>query len=241
MSGAAPPSFSLVIPAYNETGRLPESLPVVRRFLDENGLAERWEVVVVDDGSTDGTAELVRKLAPWARVIEVVPNRGKGHAVRRGVLESGGGLVLVSDADLSTPLGEWRKLEAALADGGIAIGSRALDAKLIGTFQPFYRRWMGKTFNLLVRILSGLDIHDTQCGFKLFDGAAARRLFAAARVDRFAWDVEILFLARRAGIPIAEVPVVWNDVLASRVRVVRDSARMAFDLVRIRLLHRGGR
>lgn len=235
------PELSLVIPAYDEALRLPASLAQLRAFLDAESLGGRWEVIVVDDGSSDGTAEVARREAPFARVLEVRPNRGKGHAVRRGILESRGALILLSDADFSTPLSEWRKLAGALPGGGIAIGSRALDERLVGVFQPFYRRWMGKTFNLFVRSLAIGGFSDTQCGFKLFSGDVARRLFARARVDRFAFDVEILVLARQEKVPVVEVPVVWNNVLASRVRVVRDSARMLYDLARIRWMHRGGR
>jgi dolichyl-phosphate beta-glucosyltransferase len=238
----AQPDLTLVVPAWNEAPRLEPALEKLEVFLSARGLLDgRWEILLVDDGSTDGTADLARRLAPWLRVVEVRPNRGKGFAVRRGVEEARGRRILLSDADFSTPLEEEGGLEARRPEGGIAIGSRALDEGLIGVFQPIHRRLMGKTFNRVVRAATGLPIHDTQCGFKLFDAAAAKRLFGEARVDRFAFDVEILWLARRAGIPVVEVPVVWNNVEASRVRVVRDSARMLADLGRIRWIHRSGR
>ncbi len=236
-SSKNPPEVSLVIPAYNEAARLPKTLDRILEWLEKSGLAGNWEVIVADDGSSDGTAEVARR--PGVRVVAYQPNRGKGYAVRQGVAASTGRLVLVSDADLSTPIEEWTKLSGHLPAGGIAIGSRALDENLIGVFQPWYRRFMGKTFNLFVRMVAMGDFRDTQCGFKLFDGDLARRLFARARIDRFAFDVEILSLARREGAAIVEVPVVWNNVEASRVRVVRDSARMLADLLRIAWIHRG--
>jgi len=232
---------SVVIPAYNEAGRLPATLEKILEYLKNRNLLEKWEILVVDDGSIDRTPEAARRFGPPVRVLAYQPNRGKGYAVRQGVLESRGGRVLFSDADLSTPIEEWEKLAGQQPAGGIAIGSRAVDQALIGVAQPFYRRSMGKTFNLIVRTVAMGGIADTQCGFKLFDGEAARKIFRRARIDRFAFDVEILILARQSGIAIAEVPVVWNNVEASRVRVVRDSFRMLVDLFRIRWMHRSRR
>ena len=200
-------------------------------------------MIVVDDGSSDGTGELARRAAAAAGLpVEILrhpENRGKGAAIRTGVLASIGDPVLVSDTDLSTPLAEWVKLAERLPTHPVAIGSRALQEDLVRRRQPFYRQTMGKVFNAFVRLLAVPDIHDTQCGFKLFRGSVARELFADARIDRFAYDVEILFLARRRGIEIAEVPVLWFNSPESKVSVVRDSLRMLRDLVRIRWLHRG--
>lgn len=229
-------TVSLVIPAFEEARRLPSTLARVAAYLRLRK-GEPWEVLVVDDGSRDGTAEVAAaeaaRLGLTLRVLRLPSNRGKGAAIRQGVLASGGDYVLVCDADLSTPIEEWEKLLAA--GSPIAIGSRALDESLVRRKQPWHRRTMGKIFNLLVRTLSVRGIRDTQCGFKLFEGKLARDLFARARIDRFAYDVEILWLAHRKGVAIAEVPVLWFDSPESRVAVVRDSFRMLRDLIRIRL------
>jgi dolichyl-phosphate beta-glucosyltransferase len=227
--------FSLVIPAYNEANRIAPSIAWIAKYLRSR--SETWEVIVVDDGSRDGTASAAREAAKASdlplRVIELPVNRGKGAAVRAGVLESRGEWILISDADLSTPIEEWEKLRESGAP--IAIGSRALDETLIRRKQPWYRRTMGKTFNLFVRLFSIRGIRDTQCGFKWFEGNLARDLFSRATIDRFAYDVEILSMARRRGVEIAEVPVVWINSPQSKVAVVIDSIRMLRDLARIRL------
>lgn len=230
------PPLSIVVPAYQEAERLGPTLARVLGFLREGGRTA--EVVVVDDGSTDGTAEVARTFAPAVTLVAYSPNRGKGYAVRQGVLATSGRRVLVSDADLAAPIEEISRLESALPPGGVAIGSRALDERLLGVRQPAYRRLLGRTFNTVLRFLALADIRDTQCGFKLFDGDLARKVFARATVDRFAFDVEILLLARKEGARIAEVPVRWNHVPASRVRVIRDSSRMLFDVLRLRWRHR---
>jgi dolichyl-phosphate beta-glucosyltransferase len=228
-------NVSLIIPAYNETDRILPSLARIAEYLRGNN--EPWEVIVVDDGSRDGTASSVRNAAKAnglpVRVIELPENRGKGAAVRAGVLESRGDWVLITDADLSTPIDEWEKLRDSGAR--VAIGSRALDESLIRRKQPLYRRTMGKTFNRFVQALSVRGIRDTQCGFKWIEGNLARELFARSRIDRFAYDVEILSMARDRGIEIAEVPVVWVNSPQSKVSVVSDSLRMLRDLVRIRI------
>lgn len=227
-------NVSLIIPAYNEASRIPPTISKIADYLRSRG--ESWEVIVVDDGSRDGTASAARAEAETSalpiQVVEMPVNRGKGAAVRAGVLESRGEWVLISDADLSTPIEEWEKLRHSAAR--IAIGSRALDETLILRKQPWYRRTMGKTFNRFVQLFSIRGIKDTQCGFKLIEGALARELFAQAKIDRFAYDVEILSMARRRGVEIAEVPVVWVNSPESKVSVVTDSLRMLRDLVRIR-------
>jgi dolichyl-phosphate beta-glucosyltransferase len=204
-----------------------------------------WEVIVVDDGSSDDTGDLARRAARQANLpVEILRherNRGKGAAIRTGVLASTGDPVLVSDTDLSTPLAEWVKLAERLPTHPVAIGSRAMDEALVRKRQPFYRQFMGKTFNAVVRLLAVRGIRDTQCGFKLFRGDVARKLFSGARIDRFAYDVEILYLARRRGISIAEVPVLWFNSPESKVAVVKDSLRMLRDLIRIRWIHRGSK
>ena len=246
-TGEAPrpetPAASLVIPAYNESSRIENCVRETARWAAERPGGRAWEILLVDDGSTDDTVERARRLAEQEglalRIVGYGENRGKGAAIRTGVLASSGDLVLVSDTDLSTPLTEWTKLAEQLPIHPIAIGSRAIEQALVRRRQPFYRQWMGRTFNRIVRLLAVPGIGDTQCGFKLFRGDLARALFREARVDRFAYDVEILYLARRRGIAIAEVPVIWINSPESKVAVVRDSLRMLWDLLRIRWMHRG--
>ncbi len=170
-------------------------------------------------------------------MISLPANRGKGAAIRAGVLESTGDRLLISDADLSTPIEEWEKLRDTGAP--VAIGSRALDERLLLERQPWHRQTMGKAFNRLVRLFSIPDIRDTQCGFKLFDATLAREIFGRARIDGFAYDVEILRLARRRGAAIREVPVVWSNSPESKVSIFRDSLKMLRDLIRIRFLKPG--
>ncbi|HEU5248867.1 MAG TPA: dolichyl-phosphate beta-glucosyltransferase [Thermoanaerobaculia bacterium] len=233
---------SLVIPAFDERGRVESAIAGIAAWRRTRPGEFDWEVIVVDDGSTDDTGGLARRAAQAAGLpIEIVRherNRGKGAAIRTGVLASSGDPVLVSDTDLSTPLTEWVKLAERLPTHPIAIGSRAVDEALVRKRQPFYRQFMGKSFNTFVRLLAVPGIRDTQCGFKLFRGDVARDLFSRARIDRFAYDVEILYLARQRGIPIAEVPVLWFNSPESKVAVVRDSLRMLRDLLRIRWIHR---
>jgi dolichyl-phosphate beta-glucosyltransferase len=231
---------AVVVPAHNEERRLPATLARIGDYVRSAG-ETGWEIVVVDDGSADGTAAAARAAAASAGVpVEVVAlpeNRGKGAAIREGVRRSRGDRVLVSDADLSTPIEEWTKLRDAGAP--VAIGSRALDEATVRRRQAWYRRALGKLFNRVVRTLTVPGIRDTQCGFKLFDGVAARSLFADARIDRFAWDVEILALARARGIRIAEVPVLWFNSPESKVSVLRDLIPTIRDLIRIRARMRG--
>lgn len=229
--------ISIVIPAYNEERRIKGSLSEVFAFMSDSGI--EYEIIVVDDGSSDGTGRIVDHIAKDVRNVRLVryeKNRGKGHALRTGALVSKGDYVLVMDADLSTPMEELRKLMPYLSDGGfdIAIGSRALALSDIIRKQPWWRRGMGKTFNRIVKMLVIGGFSDTQCGFKLFKGEIARSLFAEAKIDRFAYDVEILALAKKKGYGIKEVPIRWINSPDSRVDPVKDSVRMLADLVRIR-------
>jgi dolichyl-phosphate beta-glucosyltransferase len=233
---------SLVVPAYNEASRIENCIRSAARWAQSRPGGWDWEVILVDDGSKDDTVARARRFAAEEKlelnVVSYGENRGKGAAIRAGVLASSGDPVLVSDTDLSTPLSEWARLAERLPTHPIAIGSRAIEQALVRKKQPFYRQFMGRTFNRFVRLLTVRGIGDTQCGFKLFRGDLARELFRQARIDRFAYDVEILYLAQRRGIPIAEVPVVWINSPESKVQVVRDSLRMLLDLFRIRWIHR---
>jgi glycosyltransferase involved in cell wall biosynthesis len=212
-------SISIIIPAYNEEKRLPATLSTVKAYLQ----ATSWdftEILVVDDGSRDGTAELARKAG--VRLLQNPGNRGKGYSVRHGMLEAKGDWLLFSDADLSTPIEELEKLWTAIERerAQAAIGSRDLDRSLIGVRQPLFREFGGRFFNLVIRLITGLPFQDTQCGFKLFEGAAAREIFRRQRVERFGFDVEVLYIAQHLGYRTLEVPVRWNDVAGTKVKML---------------------
>jgi dolichyl-phosphate beta-glucosyltransferase len=229
-------ALSVVIPAYNEALRLPATLRRIHAYLEE--AAPDHEIIVVDDGSTDSTAERTLEAASELRGIRLINNevnRGKGYSVRRGVLSSRGQLVLISDADLSTPIEEMEKLLPFVRGGfDFAIGSRGMKESDIAVRQPWHREKMGKTFNLMVRAIAVRGIRDTQCGFKLMRGDAAREVFGKCRLDGFSFDVEVLFVARGLGYKIREVPIRWLDSPSSRVRLLSDPAKMLVDLLRIR-------
>jgi dolichyl-phosphate beta-glucosyltransferase len=232
----AVPELSVVIPAYNEEARLSTTLPAVLDYLEQQ--RRSFEVLVVDDGSTDRTAEVAASFAArGVRTLRQPANRGKGAALRAGVLATSGDRVLLTDADLSTPIAEVERLEPHLERAELVFGSRAVRGAQIAHAQPRLRQWMGKTFNLMIRMLVASGIRDTQCGFKLLDGTVARALFADLVLDGFAYDVELLWLARRRGLRVVEVGVAWSHSPDSRVHLFTDSARMALDVLRIRLLH----
>ncbi|MFY9551021.1 MAG: dolichyl-phosphate beta-glucosyltransferase [Thermoanaerobaculia bacterium] len=235
---------SLVIPAYNESRRIEACVRSAAAWARTRPGGFDWEVLLVDDGSADDTTARARRFADEERldlkILGYGENRGKGAAIRMGVLATSGDLVLVSDTDLSTPLSEWVKLADRLPTHPVIIGSRALQQELVQKRQAFYRVLLGRAGNKLIRLLAVPGIQDTQCGFKLFRGDEARGLFGEARVNRFAWDVEILYLARRHGLAIAEVPVVWVNSEESKVRVVRDAVQTLWDVMRIRWMHRFG-
>ncbi len=229
--------LSVVIPAYNEEKRIGRSLKKINAYLSKQSYL--YEIVVVDDGSTDGTSELVRRIAqriPCIRLLENGINRGKGYSVRKGVLSCRGQLIIFSDADLSTPIEELDKLKMWIETGhDIAIGSRALPESDIVLPQPWYRQGMGKIFNRLVRLLAVTEIKDTQCGFKLFRREVARFLFERQTIDGFGFDAEIIFMARNSGYMVREVPVRWINSPNSRVHILKDPFLMLRDLVIVRM------
>src|SRR5437667_7134944 len=232
------PPFSVVIPCFNEAARIGGTLRSTLDYLTAN--APTSELIVVNDGSTDATAAVAREKLNGAtiqtRLIENFPNRGKGAAVRSGLLAAREPIGLFSDADLSTPLTETPKLIEPIANGevDIAFGSRALDRSLIGVHQPWRREQAGRVFNLLVRLATGLPFWDTQCGFKAFRLEACRPILEAARVEGLAFDVELLHLAHRGGLRMREVPVRWNHAEGSKVSFFRDSLRMLREVITLR-------
>src|SRR5256712_3357049 len=232
------PAFSVVIPCYNEAGRIGETLRQTLHYLRNE--SPESELIVVNDGSTDATPQIAREVLATAetqtRLLENYPNRGKGAAVRTGLLAAQRPIGLFSDADLSTPLSETPKLIQPIVneDVDLSFGSRALDRKLIGVHQPWRREYAGRVFNLLVRIATGLPFWDTQCGFKAFRLEACRPILEAARVDGFAFDVELLFRAQRAGLRLREIPVRWNHAEGSKVDFIHDSLRMLREVIALR-------
>ena len=230
------PAYSLVIPAYNESARLGATLERVLAYVHAQG----WdvEVIVVNDGSRDSTAEIVRTFAakdPALHLLENPGNRGKGYSVRNGMLHARGRIVLFSDADLSSPIEEAPKLLRALEDGAdIAIGSRWLRAEMQTQRQPLHRQIFGRIFNLMLRITLGLQFKDTQCGFKAFTRQAAQTIFPLQRIQRWGFDPEILFLARKFGFKVQEIPVAWGHSGGTRINPIVDGARMFQEMLRIR-------
>ena len=229
-------TYSFIIPAYNESERLRGSLPKVLDYIHQQRL--QAEIIVVNDGSTDGTAEVVRDFAardPEVHLLENPGNRGKGYSVRNGMLHSNSDVLLFTDADLSSPIYEASKLFEALAQGAdIAIGSRWLQAGLQTERQPLYRQVYGRLFNLGLRIVLGLTYRDTQCGFKAFTRTAARTIFSRQRVERWGFDPELLFLANKLKLRTVEVPVEWAHDHRSRINPLRDGLNMGVEMLMVR-------
>lgn len=233
------PTLSIIIPAYNEATRLGRSLETIYEYLNQG--YPNSEVIVVDDGSSDETARIAEESFKTAgdvsaRLIRIKPNRGKGYAVRAGLMAASAPVALFSDADLSTPINETRKLLAAIEQEGcdMVFGSRALDRSLIGVHQSWRREQGGRVFNLMVRLATGLPFVDTQCGFKAFRMSTCRPVIEAAVIDRFSFDVELIYVAHLAGLRLKETPVRWDHNDGSKVSVVRDSWRMFNEVRRIR-------
>jgi glycosyltransferase involved in cell wall biosynthesis len=232
------PPFSAVIPCYNEAARIGETLRLTLEYLAANAVDS--ELIVVNDGSTDATSAITRTNLANAKIathlLENFPNRGKGAAVRTGLLAAQEPIGLFFDADLSTPLSEIPKVIEPIANGDvdIAFGSRALDRSLIGIHQPWRREQGGRVFNLLVRIATGLPFWDTQCGFKAFRLDACRSILESAHIAGFAFDVELIYLAHRAGLRLREIPVRWNHAEGSKVNFFQDSFRMLREVIALR-------
>ena len=231
----SPPMISIVVPAFNEASRIGDSMNKINAFITQSQLS--IEFIVVDDGSADNTAEIVRKSqVEGLRLIQNDRNRGKGYTVRAGVLAASGKYVLFTDADLSAPIEELHKLlDVAVKEGfDIVIGSRAVDRKYIERHQSGFRELGGILFNSMVRLVLGLQLRDTQCGFKLFNRLRSRRIFELQRTSGFGFDPELLFIAKRNGLTIRETPVRWSHAEGSKVNFLRDGIRMLIDLVQIR-------
>jgi dolichyl-phosphate beta-glucosyltransferase len=235
-TGQRLPRYSIVIPAYNESARVGVTLEKVLAYVAQRG----WdaEIIAVDDGSCDNTAEIIRSYAaknPRLRLLQNPGNRGKGYSVRNGMLHAQGEILLFSDADLSSPIEEADKLFAAIAAGAdIAVGSRWLRRELQTQRQPFYRQIFGRTFNLMLRIALGLRFKDTQCGFKAFNDRAAKAIFPLQKIERWGFDPELLYLARKLGFKVAEVPVEWAHREGTRISPLRDGTRMFGEMLKIR-------
>jgi len=233
-------TLAVVIPAFDESKRLPGTLIETIDYLDQNYPA--YELIVVDDGSADDTADIVRSfvaVCPYLQLISYPQNRGKGYAVKTGVLAATAPQILFMDADGSAPVSEVTRLQEHLRGGAdLAVGSRALSAPDVKIKVRWYRMLIGRIFAALVKLLTVHGIQDTQCGFKLFTRDAARFLFERQRSEHFSFDVEILYIAQRAEMLIREVPVTWHHVPGSKVNLVLDSLAMARDLFRFRFWHR---
>jgi len=229
-------THSFILPAYNESERLGESIPKVAAYIRERDL--RAEIIVVNDGSSDETADVVRRLAindPTIRMLENPGNRGKGYSVRNGMLHAKGDVALFTDADLSSPISEADKLFAALADGAdVAIGSRWLQRELQTERQPLFRQMYGRLFNLGLRVVLRLKYRDTQCGFKAFNHRAIETVFARQQIERWGFDPELLFLADKFKLKTAEVPVEWAHDHRSKINPLRDGLRMGTEVLKIR-------
>ena len=239
----ASPQLSIVIPAYNESARIEATLERVMQCVEQQG----WdaEVLVVDDGSKDDTAEVISLWMlryPRLHLIQNEGNRGKGYSVRNGLLQAAGDVVMFTDADLSAPMEEAERLLAAIADGAdVAIGSRWMDKTRQTIHQPLYRRFFGRCFNWVTRTVMGLPFKDTQCGFKAFKRPAAQVIFRLQRIERWGFDPEILFIARKLGYTIREVPVTWGHDERSRMSYLKDGMKMLEEMAVIRTNSLAGR
>jgi dolichyl-phosphate beta-glucosyltransferase len=229
-------AYSLIFPAFNESRRLAATLEKVLSYVSQ----QHWkaEIIVVNDGSTDDTAEIVRQHAarnPIVRLVQNPGNRGKGYSVRNGMLNAHGDVLLFSDADLSSPISEAPKLLAAIDNGAeVAIGSRWLKSELQTERQSVVRQLLGRVYNLLLRVILGLDYKDTQCGFKAFTRQAATTIFPLQKIERWGFDPELLYLAKKFGLKVVEVPVAWAHSEGTRISPLRDGTKMFLEMLKIR-------
>ncbi|MCH8273655.1 MAG: glycosyltransferase family 2 protein [Armatimonadetes bacterium] len=231
------PHLAVIVPAYNEEPRLADSLGRIREYLDSQ--AYTWTVLVISDGSTDRTPDIAKRFTEEDERFELIeyrPNRGKGYAVRTGMLTAEADWLLLCDADLAAPIEEVEKLFAAATP--VAIGSRALSESQLEIHQPKFREMAGRLFNGVVRVLGVPGLKDTQCGFKLFSYDAAAAIFPRCRLNGYSYDFEALMLARALGFEITEVPIRWSHQEGSKVRLIRDGFRMLRDLAALRLTFR---
>ena len=235
--------LSIIIPAYNEEARIASTLETI--LCNAEGSDRRVEIIIVDDHSQDNTEQIIKHFVKNSTVVKYIRNshnRGKGYSVKQGVLVAQGDYILFTDADNSTPIEEVEKLLFLIQAGrcDIAIGSRALALSKIEIKQPFYRMAMGKIFNIFVRMILGINIRDSQCGFKCFPKKIAKRIFSLQHLERFCFDAELIFIAKLKKYRVKEVPIVWRNSEASKVNPIKDSTRMFFDLLKIRQHHLHG-
>jgi dolichyl-phosphate beta-glucosyltransferase len=234
---AMEPVVSIVIPVYNEEKRIINTLNTITSFFAAS--PEAYEIITVNDGSSDDSQKILNDFAsvhPQIKVVSYPHNQGKGYAVKQGVAAASGSLILFSDADMSTPIAEYVRLRKIMEQGSfdIVIGSRSVSTSEVKINQPFYREFMGKTFNRIIKTLLIGEFNDTQCGFKLFKAAVAKELFAQLQLKHFAFDVEVIYRAHHKGYKIKEEGVQWLNSKGSRVSPLKDSAIMFFDLLRLR-------
>lgn len=230
------PYLSIVIPAYNEADRIEASLQKAVDYLGQKDY--EYEIIVADDGSTDNTVAIANKFNDKVKAYALAKNTGKGAAVRMGMLKATGDIRIFTDADFSTPIYEIEKIIYSMKNNyDIVIGSRALDYGMVKEHQPFYREFMGKTFNKFVQLMVIKGIKDTQCGFKGFTAAAAEDIFSRTKIDGFSFDVEALYLAKKAGYRIDEVPVEWYNDDRSKVNPITDSISMLLEIMKIKRIH----
>lgn len=229
--------LSIVIPAYNEESRIASTLVLLQKFFEEKNI--KFEVVVVDDGSSDLTSTVVLRLSetyPNIRLVSYPHNEGKGYAVKFGVANSRGELILMADADGSTPFGEFERLKSAIDENvDIAVGSRAISSPEVKLETTFLRKLFGRSFSFFVRLILQVPILDTQCGFKLFRAETARDIFSKTTIYGFGFDVEVLFLAYKKKYNVREVAINWSNVAGSKVNLIRDSFKMFLDLIKVRV------
>jgi dolichyl-phosphate beta-glucosyltransferase len=231
-----PLTLSVIIPAFNEEHRLPAYLDEIMAYLGQKTFS--YEIIIVDDGSSDGTSAFVERFAtenPEVVLVRLLQNKGKGHAVKTGMLKASGEIRLFADADGATPISEFERLRQAIEQGAdVAVASRALHDRSRIVQTKLHRKLIGTAFNFIVRTLTVKGINDTQCGFKLFTREAAEKVFPLQSIHDFGFDVEILYLCQKKGFRIREVPVTWTDIPGTKVKIMRDSLRMFKDVVKVR-------